>query len=99
MEREAEIEMMTLIKDMHKRMTYLEKKLDTLVKQSSEKSSKARGAGGPSRYSEPRERRYGAKNVRSGPTDENKRRQEGRVFPRKNQTYNPTVKKRVTKST
>ena len=104
MERAVESKIIFLIIDFQKRMTYLEKKIDILIKQSSERSPNGKksslGSGGSQLYSSTQESCFGAKITRSepGPSDENKRWNEGRVFPKKNQTFKPFNNKRLDKS-
>ena len=106
MEREVESKIISLIEDLQKRMTYLEKKIDILVNQSSDKSlhgkrnSPGTRTGGSQRYSNTRDSRFGAKNTRLGsrPSDGNRQRSEKRVFPKKNQAFKPSSKKRLDKS-
>jgi len=105
MDSEIESEIITLIKDLQTRIMYLEKKINILISQSSDRSSSPKSYspgshsyGKPQRYSDNRENRFGAKGVRSGRPYDKKRSEEGRGYPKKRKPYTPAIKKRSDKS-
>lgn len=97
MANEVEFQIISLLKDLQKRITYLEKKIDMLVGQSTERSSKVksysqapRTYGGPKRYNDNRESSFGTKNAQTGRYKDNrespfemKNTQTGRSFEKK----------------
>ncbi|MBZ0165696.1 MAG: hypothetical protein K8I00_02740, partial [Candidatus Omnitrophica bacterium] len=92
MSPESEAEILTLLKDVQKRLTYLEKKIDTLVKQPSDRAASprsyspmSRSYAGAGRPYEKRESSFGMKKARPGKPAGKKRSDVGRVFPKKNQ--------------
>ena len=85
MGRDNEAEIISLVKDLQKRMTYLEKKIDILVQQSSEKSQnvksysqKSQTYGGAQRFNDKQDKRFGSKNERYGRSFKNKQNNENR---------------------
>ena len=105
MEREDKSEIIFLIKDMQKRMSYLEKKIDILIGRSTERSSSAkrysqtsRTYGGPQRYNNTSKSHFGTKSTRTSRSVVRKRSNEDRGFPKENKTFNPSSKKRSDKS-
>lgn len=107
MAQEVESQIVSLLRDLKRQVTYLEKKIDMLVDQPTVRPSSAKSysqaprtyGGGPKRYNKDnRENSFGMKNAQTGRSFEKNRSDEGRGFPKKNKPFNPTRKKRSGKS-
>ncbi len=97
MAQEVEFQIVSLLKDLQRRITYLEKKIDMLVGQSTERPSSvksytqaSRTYGGPKHYKDNREGSFGTKNAQTGRYKDNressfgtKNTQSGRSFEKK----------------
>jgi len=97
MAQEDESQVISLLKDLQKRMTYLEKKIDMLVGQSKEKSSSKRSYsqaprtyGRSQRYKDKYESCFGARTAQSERPFEKKQSAEDRGF--KSVDKKPSVK-------
>lgn len=97
---EGEAEIISLLKDLQKRMVYLEKKIDLLASPSPERPSRgksypsaSRSYGKPQSYHEAGEGRFGAKGARPGRSFEDRRSEAGRGFPKGKKMFSPAGKK------
>jgi len=100
MESEVESEVISLIKDLQTRIIYLERKIDTLVRQSSEGPSRGQGRtqapqnyGRPQHREDTRENRFGPRTPRSGRSFERTRSDEDRGGSRGKKPSKPGGKK------
>ncbi|MGE0269385.1 MAG: hypothetical protein AB7S78_13125 [Candidatus Omnitrophota bacterium] len=100
MEQDINSEIITILKDLQKRITYMEKKIDELAARNKERSAGAkhyapssRTYAGQSSYKGARGNNFAAKNGQTARSYGKKRTEEVRRVPKKNVAYNPTIKK------
>ena len=105
MEQESENEIISLIKDVQKRLIYLEKKIDLLSAQASEITSRGKNYGPPSktygkpqRFGDKRESRFGAPSTRSGRSFKKKRGDKDQGFSKRRKPFKPASQKRSQES-
>ena len=104
MDQEANETIISLIKDLQKQITYLERKIDTLVAQSAGRSSGQRNYSSPSRgygeqrrYDNSRASHYGPKPAASGHSFDKKRSEEGGRYVEKKRPFRPGDRDRAAK--
>ena len=101
MTQNSDSEVISLLKDLQKRMTYLEKKIDLLSGTSAGRTSKSQNhsssyqTGGSRRYKSKHETSFGSKSAGPSKWYDKKRGGENQGAPRnKKKTYEPSGKKR-----
>jgi len=88
MDQESNETVISLIKELQKQITYLERKIDTLVAQSAQRPSAPKTYGAPKRNFEERPR-YGASRERTYGQGGQQRRDEGSRYVKKDKPFRP----------
>lgn len=108
MSKEVDSDVIELLKGLQKQIIYLEKKVDTLISQSSHNSSGEKrysqssrpsyAGSSQKRYKDKHESPYKARSTQSSQGYDSKRRNEERIVPKKRKPYEPATQKRTKKN-